>query len=252
MKLTIKLTTAAPVKIISKEGVSSVDARDLHRHLGVKSKFADWIKNRINDYDFVEGEDFSIYTQSKEGNNAVSSEYSISFGMAKELGMVERSAKGKEIRKFFIECERAMSKVRPGFVVPKTFAEAMRLAADNQDKLDLQRDKITQDAPKVEFFETVVSMPDGCPISIACQVAGLKFGQNTLYKKLRDKGVLFRSGVRYNLPKQAYVSKGLFSLKETIYEHNRSTSIQFTTEVTQKGIAWLIKTYANRSVVKTK
>jgi phage antirepressor YoqD-like protein len=61
-------------------------------------------------------------------------------------------------------------------------------------------------------------------------------------------GVLIESGVRYNLPKQAYVKKGLFSVKETIYnsKDSKTTSISFHTDVTQKGVAWLIKTFSKR------
>jgi phage antirepressor YoqD-like protein len=61
-------------------------------------------------------------------------------------------------------------------------------------------------------------------------------------------GVLAESGARYNLPKQTYIKRGLFSVKETIYnsKDNKTTSISFHTDVTQKGVAWLIKTFNKR------
>lgn len=36
------------------------DARKLHEFLQIQSKFADWIKNRINEYGFVENQDFLV------------------------------------------------------------------------------------------------------------------------------------------------------------------------------------------------
>ena len=36
------------------------DARKLHEFLQIQSKFADWIKNRISEYGFVENQDFLV------------------------------------------------------------------------------------------------------------------------------------------------------------------------------------------------
>lgn len=38
--------------------IQLVDARTLHAGLGVKRDFSNWIKQRINHFGFVEGEDF--------------------------------------------------------------------------------------------------------------------------------------------------------------------------------------------------
>lgn len=69
--------------------------------------FAAWIQERIAQYDFVEDQDY-VVTVSKTGirNNVIQKDYHISLDMAKELSMVERTAKGKEARQYFIDCER--------------------------------------------------------------------------------------------------------------------------------------------------
>ena len=85
-----------------------VNARELHGFLGSKQQFADWIKNRIEKYDFEESIDFVVFHKdmknSKGGRTSI--EYAITVTMAKELAMVENNQKGKEVRKYFIECER--------------------------------------------------------------------------------------------------------------------------------------------------
>ncbi len=93
-------------------GTKTVNARDLHAFLEIGKDFSTWIKDRINKYDFIEGEDFTLTLPktreqvSHGGHNAKN--YHISLDMAKELSMVERNTKGKEARKYFIACEKKM------------------------------------------------------------------------------------------------------------------------------------------------
>ena len=85
----------------------TVSARELHTFLEVNTKFADWIKNRINEYDFVENQDFISFSKNLEKGRP-SQEYFITLDMAKELAMVERNDKGKQARRYFIECEKKL------------------------------------------------------------------------------------------------------------------------------------------------
>ena len=48
-------------KLIKENG--KVSARELHEVLKVKSRFNDWIKNRINKYGFEEGYDYEWVTK---------------------------------------------------------------------------------------------------------------------------------------------------------------------------------------------
>ena len=79
----IKITT-------NDEGKQLVSARELHEGLGVKSKFADWIKNRINKYGFEENEDYTTLSKNLE-NGGKETDYIITTDMAKELCMVENN-----------------------------------------------------------------------------------------------------------------------------------------------------------------
>ena len=84
--------------------INSVNAREIHKYLEVKTKFADWIKRAIEKYDFIENQDYAIL---KNGNgNNVYIDYIVVLDMAKELAMLENNPKGKETRKYFIEFEK--------------------------------------------------------------------------------------------------------------------------------------------------
>ena len=95
------------LQTINGNAVETVSARELHGFLGVSSKFADWIKNRISEYDFVESQDFLTVSKNLE-NGGRSIEYYITLDMAKELSMVERNEKGRQARRYFIECEKQL------------------------------------------------------------------------------------------------------------------------------------------------
>lgn len=103
----------ALIKITETNGQRAVNARELHRFLGVQSKFADWIKNRINEYKFIENKDFITLSKNLE-NGGKMKEYALSIDMAKELSMIEKTNKGRQIRRYFIEMEaKAQSRQAP-------------------------------------------------------------------------------------------------------------------------------------------
>ena len=93
----------------------TVDARKLHSFLGAGRDFSNWIKARIKQYEFAEGLDFLIVEDLSSPNLASSKSraqkvknYFITLDMAKELAMVERNDKGREARRYFIECEHKL------------------------------------------------------------------------------------------------------------------------------------------------
>ncbi|WAX71586.1 antA/AntB antirepressor family protein [Gallibacterium anatis] len=89
---------------IANQAVQLCNARDLHSFLEISSRYNDWISNRITDYGFTENEDYIIVTERTLGRPR--KEYHITLDMGKELAMVERNEKGRQVRKYFIECER--------------------------------------------------------------------------------------------------------------------------------------------------
>ena len=92
---------------INNEMVQTVNARELHAFLESKQEFTNWIKNRIDEYGFVECSDFLIILSKSTGGRP-RTDYFLSLDMAKELAMVERNEKGKQARQYFIECEKKL------------------------------------------------------------------------------------------------------------------------------------------------
>lgn len=118
------------IKILTTEnGLQTVSATDLYNFLEPKTKFNDWIK-RMLDYGFIEGVDFYSFLSESQltptitenvchsnlsskkqrgGHNA--KEYVLSLDCAKSIAMVQRSDKGKQIRTYFIEAEKAFKAI---------------------------------------------------------------------------------------------------------------------------------------------
>lgn len=102
--------------LINGAEVNSVNARDLHRVLESKRQFADWIKTRIDEVDAIENIDYIVFSQKNEnGNNKPLIEYILSTDIAKEIAMLERNEKGKQVRRYFIEVEKAYKKEKTAF-----------------------------------------------------------------------------------------------------------------------------------------
>lgn len=95
---------------IANESSLLVNARDLHAFLKVGKRFASWITERINEYGFVDNQDFMSFSQNgeKPQGGRPTREYHLTLDMAKELAMVERNEKGRIIRRYFIECEKQL------------------------------------------------------------------------------------------------------------------------------------------------
>lgn len=100
------------IKITEQNGKRAVNARELHQFLGVGKDFSSWIKERISKYGFIEDQDYSSFTEigEREVGATVRKEYALSLDMAKELSMVENNEKGRLARKYFIECEKVVTK----------------------------------------------------------------------------------------------------------------------------------------------
>lgn len=96
------------------------DARDLHSFLAVGRDFSTWVKDRIEQYGFTEGEDFSSVLANRgafdspnrgnqtsgRGGDRRSIDYHLTLDMAKELAMVENNDQGRQVRRYFITMER--------------------------------------------------------------------------------------------------------------------------------------------------
>lgn len=154
------------IKIEEKDGCKAVNARELHQFLENKRQFADWIKQRVEQYGFIENKDFEVFHKFVNNSNGgrPTVEYALSIEMAKELSMVENNEKGRIARKYFIACEEKLKQgvlVMPNFSNP---AEAARAWADQYEKnlaLEAHNKELKEEnqhlAPKGEYFDDLVA-----------------------------------------------------------------------------------------------
>ena len=98
------------ISIIDHNGQSAVNARELHAFLGVGKDFSSWIKKQIERCDLIEYQDFEVFTQKGENlqGGRPTSEYALSLDAAKEISMMSQCERGKQARRYFIECEKRL------------------------------------------------------------------------------------------------------------------------------------------------
>src|SRR5699024_1188958 len=88
---------------IGADNVLAISARDLHKELGVKKQFTDWVK--IYTKKFIINQDFTpLRVKQKSGH--IRSDYAFSLDMAKHVAMMSENAKGMEVRRRYIELEK--------------------------------------------------------------------------------------------------------------------------------------------------
>ena len=83
----------------------------------------------------------------------------MTLSMAKEIAMLQRTDKGKEVRRYFIQIEEDWN--TPEKVVARALVYSNRMLADARAQLIRATEQIALDAPKVRFAESVAGSK-GC------------------------------------------------------------------------------------------
>ncbi|WP_422804308.1 phage antirepressor KilAC domain-containing protein [Streptococcus sp. FT1-55] len=206
-----------------------VSGRQLHEALGVKTAYKDWFP-RMTEYGFVEGQDFcSNLSESTGGRRAV--DHIIKLDMAKEIAMIQRSDRGKQVRQYFIQIEKDFNSPE------KIMARALLMADKKVHHLEAQ---IEEQKPKVIFADAVSASHTSILVGDFAKLMrqnGLDFGQNRMFAWLRANGYLIgRKGNSWNMPTQKAMDLGLFEIKETTINHaDGHISISKTPKITGKG-----------------
>lgn len=127
--------------------------------------------------------------------------------------------------------------------VPRTFAEALRLAADQQLKIEQQQQMLEIQKPKAEFFDTVADSKTAIEMKAAANVLNFhKVGRNKLFQILRDNKILTPN----NQPYQKYIDCGYFRTIEQKWQTpNGDTNISIKTLVYQPGVDYIRKLLLN-------
>ena len=224
----------------------TVSARDLHDALEVGTPYDKWFP-RMCESGFSEGTDFSTkMSESTGGRPAMDAD--ISIDMAKEICMIQRTEKGKEVRKYFLDLEKAWN--TPEQIMARALRMADKTIASLQDQVRQISAQNEEMKPKALFADAVATADTSILIGDLAKLIrqnGYDIGQNRLFGWLRDNGYLVKHGDAYNMPTQKSMDLGLFEVKErTIGNPDGSTRITRTTKVTGKGQQYFICKFLGR------
>lgn len=209
-----------------------VSGRQLHQVLGVKTPYSMWF-DRMVEYGFTENQDFLLNNFVKQtgrgGHNKI--DHVLKLDMAKEIAMIQRTDKGKEVRQYFIQVEKDFNSPE------KIMARALKIADRKIIKLEAT---IEEQKPKVIFANAVSASHTSILVGDFAKLMrqnGLNFGQNRMFAWLRENGYLIsRKGNSWNMPTQKAMDLGLFEIKETTINHSDGhISINKTPKITGKG-----------------
>lgn len=230
------------IKIENKEGKQVVSARELYDFLGLeKANWKRWYsKNIVEEEFFQEGVDYEGFVLMMNGNET--KDYIITIDMAKELSMLTRTEKGKEARKYFIDCEKKLMQN----IIPRNYGEALLEAGRLALELENANAKILENKPKIDFYEAVTESKDTIDMGTVAKVLNFKsVGRNKLFEILRDEKVLMQN----NQPFQKYIDLEWFRQVESKFNMpNGDVKINIKTVVFQKGLEGIRKVLKKQMV----
>ncbi|MCT2876201.1 phage antirepressor Ant [Lactobacillus delbrueckii] len=212
-----------------------VSARDLHKALEVKTRFSLWAEQNFKM--FEEGADYTsvVVTTEVQNNGGIQQrelqDYAVTIDMAKELCMMSKTAKGKEIRQYFIQVEKNWNS--PEMVIQRALeisnARVQKLQAQNKN-LTLQLEESNK---KASYLDIILGTPD---LLTATQIAA-DYGYSAVAfnKLLKEVGIQHKVNGQWILYK-AYMGKGYAGSKPFTFKDGKGHDrIKQSTCWTQKG-----------------
>lgn len=245
----------------------TVSARDLYDLIsqdgGTKGteRFSKWFE-RYCTYGFVQGVDYSTPNKKVrvqiEGTREVQREvedYDLSVDMAKQICMLQRTDKGREIRQYLIDLEKAWN--TPELVMARGLKAAQRMIDTKNEIIAMQDSRIQSMIPKEIFADAVsasaTSILVGDLAKLICQ-NGVQIGQKRLFEWLRENGYLIkRKGADWNMPTQRSMEMGLFEIKESTHLDGNGCNVTTRTpKVTGKGQVYFVNKFIDDVNTKEK
>ena len=195
----------------------TVNGRDLHDALQIKTAYKDWFP-RMCEYGFFEGTDFcSFLSESSGGRPAVN--HQLTIDMAKQLCMIQCTEIGRKFRQYFIQVEEAWNSPEAVMARALQFANQQLALLKHQnmeltDTIAVQNQQILEMKPKVSYYDVVLN----CKDLISTSAIAKDYGKSAIWmnRYLHEKGVQFKQGDIWLLY-QKYAQKGYTSTKTHSY-----------------------------------
>lgn len=218
----------------------TLSARELHKELNIAGRFSRWFE-QMSEYGFEENVDFTSVQNCTVVNNGAMRElqdYQITLDMAKEIAMLQRNEKGKEIRRKLIELEKAWNSPE------KVMARALDIAHKTIANLQIENEEMK---PKALFADTVAASDSSILVGQEAKLisqSGCKMGQNRFFAWLRENGYLCSKGENYNMPTQKSREMDLIEIKiRTVTNPDGSVRETKTPVITGKGQIFFINKF---------
>lgn len=236
---------------VGREHVATINARELHAFLEVGKDFATWIKDRIEQYGFLENQDFVTAPQNGgavyKGGGHNRKDYHLTLDMAKELAMVERNDKGKQARQYFIDCERRAKAAQPDPMQVLADPAALRQALLTYSERVMHLEAANADMqPKVAAFSRIAEAEGSLCITSAAK--HLQLQPKALFAWLSEHRWIYRrAGGTAWLAYQDKLQAGLLEHKiTTVARGDGSEKVVEQVRITSKGLVRLAEQYQDR------
>lgn len=239
------------IKVQVKNNRQLVSARDLYQGLEVKRRFSAWWEQ--NSKGFEKDTDYegvlvsTPYNKLHPDKLQTIQDYLLTIDMAKELCMMSKTEKGKEVRKYFIQVEKNWNS--PDMIM-------QRALSISKQRIEALQNENAAMKPKALFADSVATSKSTVLVGELAKIIrgnGVDIGATRLFCWMREHGYLInRKGSDWNMPTQKAMNLGLFKIKETTINHsNGTTSISKTPKVTGKGQQYFVNKFLKeQSLVK--
>ena len=118
--------------------------------------------------------------------------------------------------------------------VPQTMAQALRLAADQAEQLDAQREQLALAAPKVEYVDRYVAANGSMGFRQVAKL--LQANEHEFRTWLQDAKIMYRLGNEWTAY-QNHIEAGRFVVRAGVATANEHAFN--TTKFTPKGVEWV-------------
>lgn len=137
----------------------------------------------MTEYGFTEGEDFSSFLSKSTGGRP-SQDHIIKLDMAKEIAMIQRTDKGKEVRTYFIQVEKDFNS--PEKIMARALLMAdkkIKLLESQNENLLIELEEATKNA---DYLDLILQTKDSLTITQIAQDYGMSARKmNQLLKQER-------------------------------------------------------------------
>ena len=220
--------------VLNGADINSVNSREIHSQLEIKTAYSNWIKRAIEKYGFEDSIDYAT-AKNGIGNNAMI-DYICTLDMAKELCMIDDSDKGRSFRKYFIQCEKQLTINKPQFELPQNYLEALEaLTVSVKENISLTNTIKAKDEVILAVADLNIRAGDVSIGDFSKNLAIENLGRNNLFSWLKARGFLMMNTEPY----QQYVERGYFVRKPS--DKRVNGEVKYTTMLTPRGTVWLTK-----------